>query len=172
MAGDFLFEGSGFSGREVGDIVDGRNARDKGLRSGLRMGPETGGLATVLLAVDSTQASSAKSVLTMVNLLLALLSVVMIIRDGRLWVLHRRPYRLAFMAFWVLLLYSHVHRAPGRFMAIVLLALVAAMWLKQREYSNLAASLKHAADGKVVTPNSGVSTANSGLWDREFDGHG
>src|SRR5690349_3559648 len=40
MAGDILFEGSGFSGREVGDIVEGRDARFKVDRNHL-MAPAT-----------------------------------------------------------------------------------------------------------------------------------
>jgi hypothetical protein len=130
-----------------------------------------GRVGAVPLAVCPTNDPCEKSVLMIGNLFLAILFVVMIVRDGGLWARHRRPYRLAFVVFWSLLLYVHVRRVSGLYLAIGF-ALMAALWLKRREYSTIAGNLKAGADKKLLAPKSGVSSSDSGLWDREFDGHG
>jgi len=98
------------------------------------------------------------------NLFLAILIVLMTIRDGALVVRHGRPNRLAFVAFWVLLGYTHF---TGRsdFYPAVALTLVVALWLKRHEVSGIAKMFKSQDAAKP-----GPSSAVSGLWDRELDG--
>jgi hypothetical protein len=151
-------------------MVGGPAARESGRDPDSR--PPTDRAGDAHQARGSVAHSPEKSVLMIVNLLLALLFVLMILRDGGLWVRHRRRYRLVFVLFWSLLLYVHVHRLPDRYLLIVLVAFVAAICLKVREYANISWALKKGGGENLLAPKSGVSPTGPGLWDREFDGHG
>jgi hypothetical protein len=97
------------------------------------------------------------------NQFLAVLIVLMIARDGSLAVRHRRPFRFALLAFWVLLLAAQITNRTIFYPAVAT-CWVVAMWLKMREVSHLTEKLKGA--GKL-----GSSTKVPSLWDREIDGH-
>ena len=97
------------------------------------------------------------------NLLLAILIVLMIARDGSLAVRHRRPFRVAFLVFWVLLLAVHW---TGRtvFNPAVAVCLVVALGLKIREVSRLAKK-------RDSTEKPGPHAKVPSLRDREIDGY-
>jgi hypothetical protein len=97
------------------------------------------------------------------NLLLVMLIVLMIVRDGSLAVRHRRPFRLAFLVFWLLLLAAHL---TGRniFYPAVGTCLVVAIGLKISEVSRLGKKIKGSG---MYGPHSKVPS----LWDREIDGY-
>jgi hypothetical protein len=99
------------------------------------------------------------------NRFLIILIAFMIVRDGILLVRHRRPFRLAFVAFWVLLACAHFTRRTELYLVIAL-TLLAALGMRRRELSEVARVLEEKAPGKPDP-----AAAKSELWDREFDGN-
>jgi hypothetical protein len=97
------------------------------------------------------------------NSFLTILIVLMIVRDLSLLIRHRRPFRLAFTVFWVLLACVHF---TGRSTLYPLIgaSLIVALVMKRRDLSGVAGMLD-GARGKRKSSPSGM-----GLWDREMDG--
>jgi uncharacterized membrane protein YesL len=99
----------------------------------------------------------------MVNSLLAILIILMIVRDLSLLIRHRRPFRLAYLVVWVLLACS-LFTGRSALYPLILASLIAAVVMKRRELSVSARMLEGEA-GKAKSSPSGM-----GLWDREMDG--
>ncbi len=97
------------------------------------------------------------------NLFLAILIVLMIVRDLSLLVRHRRPFRLAFVVFWVLLAGAHFTGRSSLY-PLIAVSLIAALVMKRRELSDLTGLLAGETGKRKSSPSS------MGLWDREMDG--
>ena len=97
------------------------------------------------------------------NSFLAILIVSMIVRDPSLLVRHRRPFRLAFVVFWVLLA-GALFTGRSSLYPLIGLSLIAALVMKRREFSDLNRLLAGETGKKTSSPT------EVGLWDREMDG--
>jgi hypothetical protein len=97
------------------------------------------------------------------NSFLSILIVLMIVRDLSLFVRERRPFRLAFSVFWILLACAHF-TGRSTFYPLIGMSLVVALVMKYRAHSGLSATLQEEKDKKVPLPSA------QGLWDREIDG--
>ncbi len=96
----------------------------------------------------------------MANFFLAVLIGLMVIRDGSLLVRHRRPFRLAFVAFWVLLGYA-LFSGRSEPYPILALLFVTALVLRRRDLRNVI---------KLFEPTASKTAPGAGVWDRDLDG--
>lgn len=72
---------------------------------------------------------------------LLILILAMAVRDGLLLARHRRPFRAAFVLFWLLLGVAHVTRR-GEFYPFIGAALLVSLWMRYRELKSLAGMLE------------------------------
>jgi hypothetical protein len=111
----------------------------------------------------SSKTQSVEALATvMSNSFLFLLEILMITRDGTLWIRHRRPFRLAFVVFWALLAYAH-HTDRKDLYPLIAIALVTALVMKRREHSSLARMLE------IDEVKQKTTSSESGLYDRKID---
>ncbi len=99
------------------------------------------------------------------NSFLTILIVLMIVRDLSLFVRERRPFRLAFAVFWILLAFAHFTRRSTLY-PLIGMSLVVALVMKHRAHRGLSGILHEEKDKKGPAP----SASAQGLWDREIDG--
>jgi hypothetical protein len=99
----------------------------------------------------------------MANSFLGILIILMVVRDLTLLTRHRRPFRLAFLVFWVLLACAHFTGRSALY-PLIGVSLIVALVMKRREHSGLAGML----DGETGKRKS--SPSGMGVWDREMDG--
>ena len=98
-----------------------------------------------------------------VKLVVVILIIVMLYRDGRLAITHHRPFRFALCAFWALLVCAFFSRNQTLY-PIVALCLVSVLILKARERNEI----NRIFGGDPSKPKS--ATGAPSMWDREVDG--
>ena len=77
---------------------------------------------------------------------------------------YRRPYRVAFLAFWGLLLYVHLARRDDLY-PLILVCLIAAVVMRRREPANVARLMR-----RELARREQAGQGSRGTWDDDLDG--